>query len=172
MIPELSEFSGKNVFITGHTGFKGGWLSILLNSLGAKICGYSLPPKNERNLYSVLNIASLCEYSFIDDIRDLERLRLAISESKPEIVVHMAAQPLVRYSYNNPIETYTTNVMGTANLLEVIRFVDSIRSVVIVTSDKCYENRSLKRGYIESDPMGGFDPYSSSKGCAELVTSA
>lgn len=162
----------KKVFLTGHTGFKGSWLSLWLSSIGAKVTGYALAPNTMPNLFSVLAIDSLIEKSYIADIRDLVSLQNAISAAKPEIVIHMAAQPLVRYSYLNPVETYATNVMGTVNVLEATRNVDSIRATVVVTTDKCYENKEWIWGYRENESMGGSDPYSNSKGCAELVTSA
>lgn len=167
-----SFWRNKKVFVTGHTGFKGGWLSFWLASMGAKLTGYSLPPTTSPNLFEVAHLEGLFERSIFGDIRNLNDLSNALSEASPEIVFHMAAQPLVRYSYANPIETYETNVMGTANLLEAVRKVPSVLSVVVVTTDKCYENKEWVWPYRESDPMGGYDPYSSSKGCAELVTAA
>lgn len=167
-----SFWSGKRVFMTGHTGFKGGWLSLWLTAMGAKVTGYAMAPNTIPNFFEVTRIASSLEQSHIADIRDLERLRKAMVQARPEIVIHMAAQPLVRYSYVNPVETYATNVMGTVHVLEGIRSVDCVRAVVIVTTDKCYENKERALGYSEDEPMGGYDPYSSSKGCAELVTSA
>jgi len=165
-------WKGKKVFITGHTGFKGGWLSLWLNSMGAKITGYALAPNTTPNLFNVLAIDSLIEKSHIADIRDLTALQKAMSEAEPDVVIHMAAQPLVRYSYANPVETYAANVMGTVHVLEGTRTIDSVRATVVVTTDKCYENKEWLWGYRENEPMGGFDPYSNSKGCAELVTSA
>ena len=165
-------WKGKNVFLTGHTGFKGSWLSLWLASMGAKVTGYALTPTTSPNLFGVLKIESLIERSNIADIRDLTELKNAMTPSNPDIVIHMAAQPLVRYSYENPVETYATNVMGTVHILECARMIDSVRATVVVTTDKCYENKEWDWGYRESDPMGGHDPYSNSKGCAELVTSA
>ena len=165
-------WSGKRVFLTGHTGFKGGWLSLWLSSMGAKVTGYALAPNTSPNFFDEVQIDGVLEKSYIDDIRDLEKLQNAMADTKPEIVIHMAAQPLVRYSYANPVETYATNVMGTVNVLESIRSLNCVRVAVIVTTDKCYENRERVAGYREDEPMGGYDPYSSSKGCAELVTSA
>lgn len=165
-------WKGKRVFLTGHTGFKGGWLSLWLSSMGANIIGYALAPNTAPNLFNTLEIDSLIETSHIADIRDLVTLQKAMLEAKPDVVIHMAAQPLVRYSYVNPVETYATNVMGTVHVLESMRSIDSVRSTVIVTSDKCYENKEWVWGYRENEPMGGYDPYSNSKGCAELVTSA
>jgi CDP-glucose 4,6-dehydratase len=162
----------KKVFLTGHSGFKGGWLSLWLGSMGAKVTGYALAPNTTPNLFNVLAIDSLIEKSHIADIRDLTTLQKAISEARPDIVIHMAAQPLVRYSYANPVETYATNVMGTVHVLESTRAIDTVRATVVVTTDKCYENKEWVWGYRENEPMGGYDPYSNSKGCAELATSA
>jgi CDP-glucose 4,6-dehydratase len=163
---------GKKVFLTGHTGFKGGWLSLWLSSMGAKVTGYALAPNTESNLFTVLGINSLIHKSHIFNICDLTTLKKLMIHAEPDILIHMAAQPLVRYSYANPVETYTTNVMGTVNVLEAARAIDSIRATVIVTTDKCYENKEWAWGYRENEAMGGYDPYSNSKGCAELVTSA
>ncbi|MBU3590683.1 CDP-glucose 4,6-dehydratase [Polynucleobacter sp. 78F-HAINBA] len=162
----------KKVFLTGHTGFKGSWLSLWLTSMGAKVTGYALAPNTTPNLFDVLAIGSLIEKSYISDIRDLATLQKAMFEAKPDVVIHMAAQPLVRYSYANPVETYATNVMGTVHVLESTRAIDTVRATVVVTTDKCYENKEWIWGYRENEPMGGYDPYSNSKGCAELVTSA
>lgn len=163
---------GKKVFLTGHTGFKGSWLALWLHMLGAEVSGYSLEPNTSPNLYSTLGIAERIHSSVIGDIRDFDNLKKQIFSVKPEIVFHLAAQPLVRQSYVNPIETYSTNVMGTLYVLEAIKCIDSVRATVIVTTDKCYENREWEWGYRENEPMGGRDPYSSSKGCAELLTAA
>jgi CDP-glucose 4,6-dehydratase len=163
---------GKKVFLTGHTGFKGSWLSLWLTSMGAKVTGYALAPITKPNLFDVLAIDTLVEKSHIADIRDLAGLQKAMSEAKPNVVIHMAAQPLVRYSYTNPVETYATNVMGTVHVLEGTRTIESVRATIVVTTDKCYENKEWVWGYRENEPMGGYDPYSNSKGCAELVTSA
>jgi CDP-glucose 4,6-dehydratase len=162
----------KKVFLTGHTGFKGSWLSLWLTSMGAKVTGYALAPNTNPNLYDVLQISSLIKKSHIADIRNNVTLHKAITEAGPDIVIHMAAQPLVRYSYANPVETYETNVMGTVYLLDGLRLIDTVRATVIVTTDKCYENIERLEGYREDEPMGGHDPYSNSKGCAELVTAA
>lgn len=162
----------KKVFLTGHTGFKGGWLLYWLHLMGAKIIGYALPPNTQPAIYDVLQLEELMEHSYIGDIRDINTLSQSLIESAPDVVIHMAAQPLVRYSYSHPLETYAVNIMGTAHLLEALRLVPSVRATVIVTTDKCYENIERKAGYSEEDPMGGYDPYSSSKGCAELLTSA
>lgn len=161
----------KRVFITGHTGFKGSWASLWLQNLGADLTGFSLEPPTNPSLFEEANVASQMK-SIIGDIRNYSDLKNAINLAKPEIVIHMAAQPLVRRSYKDPIETYSTNVMGTVHLLEAIRSSDGIKAVVNVTTDKCYENREWVWGYREDEPMGGFDPYSNSKGCAELVSSA
>ena len=161
----------KRVFVTGHTGFKGSWMTLWLQSLGAIVTGYSFEPNTSPNLFKLAAVEQRAK-SIFADIRDFERLKLEICAAKPEIVIHMAAQALVRKSYDNPIMTYETNVMGTVHLLEAVRRVDSVRAVLIVTSDKCYENKEWQWGYRENDRIGGFDPYSNSKGCAELVTSA
>ena len=165
-------WKGKRVFLTGHTGFKGSWLSLWLSQMGARVTGYALSPNTQPNLFEVAKVQDDLEQSHIADIRDLESLQKAMAEAQPEVVMHMAAQPLVRYSYVNPVETYATNVMGTVHVLEAMRSLDCVRAVVIVTTDKCYENQEWAWGYRESEPMGGYDPYSNSKGCAELVTSA
>jgi CDP-glucose 4,6-dehydratase len=167
-----SNFWGnKSVFLTGHTGFKGGWMSLWLQSLGAKVTGFALSPSSKPNLFEVSQVEKGM-HSIIGDIRDLENLKKAMQEAKPDILIHMAAQPLVRYSYSNPVETYATNVMGTVHVLEAARENKNIKAILNVTSDKCYENKEIDRGYREDEPMGGFDPYSNSKGCAELVSSA
>lgn len=162
-------WQGKRVFLTGHTGFKGGWLSLWLQQLGAVVTGYALEAPTTPSLFEVAGVARGM-VSIIGDVRDGEVLKRAMAEARPEIVIHMAAQPLVRYSYVNPVETYATNVMGVVNLLEAVRATSGVRSVVNVTSDKCYENREWPWGYRENEAMGGYDPYSNSKGCAELVT--
>ena len=164
-------WSNKKVFLTGHTGFKGSWLSLWLQQLGANVIGYALQPPTTPSLFDVARVAQGMT-SIIGDIRDGVMLNNAMREAEPDIVIHMAAQPLVRRSYVDPVETYSTNVMGTVHLLEAIRQTASVRAVVNVTTDKCYENKEWVWGYRESEPMGGFDPYSSSKGCAELVTAA
>jgi CDP-glucose 4,6-dehydratase len=165
-------WKGKKVVLTGHTGFKGSWLSLWLASMGAKVTGYALAPNTTPNLFDVLAIDSLIEKSYIADIQDLAILQKAMSGAMPDVVIHMAAQPLVRYSFANPVETYATNVMGTVHVLESTRAIDSVRATVVITTDKCYENKEWVWGYRENEPMGGYDPYSNSKGCAELVTSA
>lgn len=166
-----SFWRGRRVFLTGHTGFKGSWLSLWLQSLGAELRGYSLAAPTTPALFHEARVAQGME-SLEGDIRDAAALREALASFRPEVVIHMAAQPLVRLSYAEPVDTYATNVMGTVHLLEAVRACDSVRAVVNVTTDKCYDNREWVWGYRETDPMGGFDPYSSSKGCAELVTSA
>ena len=165
-------WTGKRVFLTGHTGFKGGWLALWLSMMGSKVTGYALAPNTSPNYYQATNLEGELEKSHIADIRDLAILQKAMTEANPDVVIHMAAQPLVRYSYANPVETYATNVMGTVHVLESILIVPSVRAAVIVTTDKCYENQEWVWGYRENEPMGGFDPYSNSKGCAEMVTSA
>jgi CDP-glucose 4,6-dehydratase len=157
-----SEFwSGKRVLVTGHTGFKGSWLTLWLHALGAKVAGYSLEPPTNPSLWGLLNLSSRVPADTAD-IRDLARLQLAFRERQPEIVFHLAAQALVRSSYDDPVATYATNVLGTVHVLEAARYAKSVRAIVNVTSDKCYENREWERGYRESDAMGGSDPYSSS----------
>ncbi len=166
-----SFWKGRRVLLTGHTGFKGSWLSLWLQSMGAQLVGYSLPPPTNPSLYDVASVGKGME-SIFGDIRDLPKIQACLATHLPEIVIHMAAQPLVRFSYENPVETYSTNVMGTVNLLESVRNTPSVRAVVNITTDKCYENKEWVWGYRENDPMGGFDPYSNSKGCAELVSAA
>ena len=161
----------KKVLITGHTGFKGSWLSLWLQSLGANIVGYALDPPTQPSLFEIANVADGMT-SVFGDVRDLEHLKSVMAEHRPEIVFHLAAQPLVRYSYENPVETYSTNVMGTVHMLEAVRHSGSVRVVVSITSDKCYENKEWLWGYRENERLGGHDPYSSSKGCAELAISA
>jgi len=168
---EQAFWSGKRVFVTGHTGFKGSWLTLWLNRLGAVVGGYALPPLTTPNLFTSVGIDELCE-STICDIRDLSALHKAMMAFKPEIVIHMAAQPIVRESYMEPADTFEVNVQGTVNVLEASRRVAGVRSVIIVTTDKCYEDKGLDRGYRETDRLGGRDPYSASKACAELVTSS
>lgn len=164
-------WQGKKVFITGHTGFKGAWLSLWLYSLGAKVTGYALNPPTDPSLFELCRMDRFVD-SRIADIRNGERLIKTMLDADPEIVIHMAAQSLVRESYINPAETYAVNVMGTVNLFEAVRDCKNIRSVINVTTDKCYENREWCWGYRENEPLGGNDPYSSSKGCSELVTSS
>jgi CDP-glucose 4,6-dehydratase len=164
-------WKGKKVLITGHTGFKGSWLCMLLNLMKADVYGYALAPNTNPSLYKLTNIDQIVS-STIADIRDFDFLLKTINEIRPEIVIHMAAQPLVLESYKNPRETYEINVMGTVNLLEAVRYAESVRIVLNITTDKCYENKEWPWGYRENEPMGGFDPYSNSKGCSELVTSS
>ena len=162
---------GKRVFLTGHTGFKGGWLALWLASKGAIVRGYALDPYTQPNLLTVANIPSIVE-DLRGDIRDAATLEPALRDFAPEVVFHMAAQPLVRLSYSDPIGTYETNVIGTAKVLDAIRRTPSVRAVVSITTDKCYENKEWVWGYRETDPLGGYDPYSSSKACAEIVSAA
>jgi CDP-glucose 4,6-dehydratase len=164
-------WSGKRVFVTGHTGFKGSWLALWLASLGARVSGYALKPPSSPSLWALVEAKAGID-SKIADIRDLATLSTAIGAFQPEILFHLAAQSLVRPSYDDPVGTYATNVMGTVHVLEAVRRAQSVRAVVVVTSDKCYRNLETGQAYREDDPMGGHDPYSSSKGCAELVTAA
>jgi CDP-glucose 4,6-dehydratase len=164
-------YSGKTVLVTGHTGFKGSWLILWLQLLGARVIGYALPPHTEPSLFQLSNAQEGITH-IIGDTRDLSKVREMCQTYKPDFVFHLAAQSLVRYSYEHPVETYETNVMGTIHLFEAIRATPSVRVCVNVTSDKCYENREWEYSYRENDPMGGYDPYSSSKGCAELITAA
>ncbi|HEY1775108.1 MAG TPA: CDP-glucose 4,6-dehydratase [Solirubrobacteraceae bacterium] len=163
---------GRRVFLTGHTGFKGSWLSLWLQSLGAEVSGYSRDVPTEPSLYELARVGEGMHSETVADVRDYDDIAQAMVAARPEVVIHMAAQALVRHSFEEPRETYATNVMGTVNVLEAVRATGEVRVVVNVTSDKCYENREWEWGYREDEPMGGFDPYSSSKGCAELVTSA
>ncbi|MFA7402720.1 MAG: CDP-glucose 4,6-dehydratase [Pelobacteraceae bacterium] len=171
MMINSSFWRGKRVFLTGHTGFKGSWLCLWLNSLGAKVTGYALEPPTTPSLYELARVDDLIT-SVIADVRDLERLKAEMLAASPDMVIHMAAQPLVRDSYKIPVETYATNVMGTVHLLEAVRSCPGVKAVINVTTDKCYENREWVWGYRENEPMGGHDPYSNSKGCSELVTAA
>lgn len=167
----LHFWKNRKILITGHTGFKGVWLTLWLQELQADICGISLEPTTSPNIFSLTHAADNMQ-SHIADIRDFEKLKKIIHDFQPEIIIHMAAQPLVRYSYENPIETYSTNVMGTVNVLEAAKTCDSVKSIVNVTTDKCYENKEWLWGYRENEPMGGLDPYSNSKACSELATNA
>ncbi|NQV83534.1 MAG: CDP-glucose 4,6-dehydratase [Rhodospirillales bacterium] len=164
-------WNGRRVFLTGHTGFKGAWLVAILRHLGSVTGGYALAPDTTPNLFDAAGIAGMCNHR-IGDVRDSEALVGAIRDFKPEIIIHMAAQSLVRRSYRDPLETVQVNILGTANLLEACRAADSIRAVVNVTTDKCYENRNQAEGYRETDPLGGKDPYSASKACSEIITGA
>jgi CDP-glucose 4,6-dehydratase len=166
-----SFWRGQKVFLTGHTGFKGAWTALVLRFLGAEVTGFALPPENERGIFAVAGIAQDVSH-LIGDLRDISATRSAINRTRAEIVIHMGAQSLVQRSYSQPIETYATNVMGTAHVLEAVRQSSSVQAVVVVTSDKCYENTESRQGYEEDDALGGYDPYSNSKSCAELVTDA
>ena len=169
VVIDLGFWKGRRIFLTGHTGFKGAWMALLLRSLGAEIFGFALPPENRKDgLFTVARIEhdlAHCE----GDLRDLDAVEAAVSEGQPEIIIHMAAQALVRRSYADPVTTYASNVLGTVHLLESVRRTPCVKAVIIVTSDKCYDDRNSIWGYREIDPLGGHDPYSSSKGCAELV---
>lgn len=167
----MSFWKDKKVFLTGHTGFKGSWMSLWLLKSGAKLTGYSLGLPTTPSLFQDLKIEKDMN-SIFADVRNFDAVKKSMDEAKPDIVIHMAAQPLVRYSYSHPIETYATNVMGTVHVLEAARSSKTVRAVLNVTSDKCYENQEREAGYKENEPMGGYDPYSNSKGCSELVTSA
>ena len=169
--PNREFWSGKKVFITGHTGFKGSWMCILLHELGAEITGYALEPDTEPSLYKLCDIDSLV-HSVIGDIRDLERLKNSLNESQASIVIHIAAQPLVRRSFKEPVYTFDTNIIGTVYILEAIRDSGTVKSTVIVTTDKCYENLEKEEPYDENDRLGGYDPYSASKAAAELITAS
>ena len=166
-----SSWNGRKVLITGHTGFKGGWLAMWLRMLGAEVTGLALPAPTEPSLFDQAGIGEMVTH-VEGDIRDLDIVQRLVREARPEVIFHLAAQPLVRYSYENPVETYATNVMGTVHVLEAARHSDSVRAVICVTTDKCYENREWVWPYRETDPMGGHDPYSSSKGAAEIAIAA
>ncbi len=171
MVTAAASWSGRRVFLTGHTGFKGAWLALWLQGLGAKVLGYSLALPTQPNIFEIAGVGNGMR-TILGDIRDMKRLMAAMTEFEPEVVFHLAAQSLVRTSYDDPVDTYSTNVMGTVHVLEAMRSANSVKAALIVTSDKCYENNEWAWGYRESDAMGGYDPYSSSKGCAELVTAA
>jgi CDP-glucose 4,6-dehydratase len=170
MNPDASFWKSKTVLVTGHTGFKGGWLAFFLSSLGAKVYGYALAANTSPNFFELTQLKDRLAASHIADIRDFQSLSAVLSSTNPEIVFHLAAQPLVRRSYLDPIETYHTNVMGTVNLLQGVRACSRLKAVVVVTTDKCYENQAWPWGYRETDQLGGHDPYSNSKACQELVT--
>lgn len=173
MIDIFNEFyRGKRVLVTGHTGFKGSWLSIWLHELGAEVIGVANNPFSERDNFVLSNIGTKIKADIRADIRDGKRMKEIFAEYQPEVVFHLAAQPLVRLSYDIPVETYETNVMGTINIMEAIRFTDSVKVGVMITTDKCYENKEQIWGYRENEPMGGYDPYSSSKGAAEIAISS
>jgi CDP-glucose 4,6-dehydratase len=171
LMPDPSFWAGKRVFLTGHTGFKGSWLALWLQAMGAEVKGFALAPATTPALFEVARVAEGM-VSEIGDIRDLAAVRASMAAFDPQIVIHMAAQPLVRESYRDPVGTYATNVMGTVHVLEAARELSGVRAIVSVTTDKCYENREWVWGYREDEPMGGRDPYSNSKGCAELVSAA
>ena len=164
-------WKGKKIFITGHTGFKGSWLCNWLKLLGSEITGYSLAPPTNPNLFELTHADQGINH-IISDIRDFDRLQQELEESKPEIIIHLAAQALVRHSYENPMETWSTNLMGTANLLEVARQCDSVKTILVITTDKCYLNKESIWGYRETDALGGHDPYSASKACAEFISAS
>lgn len=167
----LEFYKNKKVFVTGHTGFKGSWLTLWLNALGAEVMGYSLLPDAEPSLFNVINIESKCK-SVFGNILDKEKLEKTMADFNPDIVFHLAAQPLVRKSYSEPLLTYETNVIGTFNVLETARKCSSVKAFVNVTTDKCYENREIEHAYCEHEPMGGHDMYSSSKACVEIMSSS
>ncbi len=171
MVVNQSFWNGKRIFLTGHTGFKGGWLSIWLQSLGAIVTGFSLEPPTDPNLFTEADVSRNMD-SIIGDVRNYDALKTAMGRAQPQIVIHMAAQPLVRVSYARPIETFTTNLLGTIHLMESVRAISSIEAVLIVTSDKCYKDIGSLHANSEDDPLGGADPYSSSKSCAELAVAA
>jgi len=170
-VPDETFWNGRRVFVTGHTGFKGAWLVAMLDHLGANVSGYALAPDTDPSLFDLAGIAEICDHH-IGDIRDGEKLSKAVEDFRPDIVLHLAAQSLVRRSYRDPIETFGVNVLGTANLLEACRRVPMIKAVINVTTDKCYENKNQTEGYRETDRLGGNEPYSASKACSELLTYA
>jgi len=173
MVLKKNDFwQGKKVFLTGHTGFKGSWLTLWLTHMGAEVYGYAFAPKVMPNLFTLLKLDNLVGKSVVGEVNDDVFLKKQMQEADPDIVIHMAAQALVRDSYAAPLQTYATNVMGTANVLEAVRHCKSVRAVIVVTTDKCYENKEWYWGYREQDTLGGYDPYSSSKACAEIVTAA
>lgn len=165
-------YKNKKVFLTGHTGFKGSWLALWLTRLGAEVCGYSLAPNTNPSMFEELDIKNKIKKSVIGDILDSEQLEKIMQDFKPDIVFHLAAQPLVRLSYDEPVLTYQTNVIGTLNVLDNANCCPSVKAFVNITTDKCYENKEVNRGYRENDPMGGYDMYSSSKGCVEIMSSS
>ncbi|EAJ8140405.1 CDP-glucose 4,6-dehydratase [Campylobacter coli] len=165
-------YKNKKVFISGHTGFKGSWLSLWLNYIGAKVYGYSLQPNTTPNHFEIINLQDKLAQNYFADINDLKKLEEAMIESDPEIIFHLAAQPLVRYSYKNPLETFQTNAMGTFNILSCARKLKNLKAIVIITTDKVYENKEWLWGYREDESLGGYDPYSASKACAEIITNS
>jgi len=165
-------WAGRRVFLTGHTGFKGSWLALWLKHLGAEVHGYALTPPTTPSLFEAAQVAGDLAGNTLADIRDPKALRDAVQAADPQLVIHMAAQPLVRYSYQEPVETYEVNVLGTVQVLEAVRTCPAVRAALVITSDKCYDNRELSWGYRETDALGGADPYSNSKACTELVTAA
>ncbi|TEY07365.1 CDP-glucose 4,6-dehydratase [Campylobacter sp. US25a] len=165
-------YKNKKVFITGHTGFKGSWLSLWLSRIGAKIYGYSLKPNTILNHFDILSLNNLFAKSYFADINDYNTLEKSLIESNPDIIFHLAAQPLVRYSYNNPLETFQTNAIGTLNILSCARKLKNLKAIVVITTDKVYENKEWLWGYRENEPLGGYDPYSASKACAEIITNS
>ena len=165
----LSEYKGKKVLVTGHTGFKGSWMCQALINVGAEVAGYALEPPTKPSLFEILNLSQNI-HSLYGDVRDYDKLFQVVKDFQPEFVIHMAAQPIVRESYKNPAYTYETNVMGTVNILETVRNTDSVRSFVNVTTDKVYLNKEWEWGYRENEELNGYDPYSNSKSCSELVT--
>ena len=164
-------WQGRRVLVTGHTGFKGSWLSLWLNSMGAKVGGLALPPPSDPSLFDLARLSEVVDHA-VGDVRDFEVVKARVAGFRPDVIIHLAAQPLVRFSYHEPALTYATNVMGTLHVLEAARQLDCVRAIVNVTTDKCYENQEWEWGYREVEPMGGDDPYSSSKACSELVSSA
>jgi CDP-glucose 4,6-dehydratase len=171
-LPSPSFWAGKRVLVTGHTGFKGGWLAFWLHSLGAKVAGYSRPPNTTPSFFETCGLESMLGWHTLGDVCDGQALKSFVKHVQPHIIFHLAAQPLVRLSYQDPVDTYQTNVLGTVQLLEAVKHTQSVEAVVVVTSDKCYENKEWLWGYRENDPLGGHDPYSSSKGCQELVAAS
>src|SRR5579859_6701392 len=169
--PAPAFWKNKRVFLTGHTGFKGSWLALWLQHLGAEVTGYALDPPTNPSLFAKGDVAA-CMRSVIGDLRDPARLTASLQSAEPEILFHLAAQPLVRHSYVDPVGTYETNVLGTLHVLEAVRKTPTVRAVVVITTDKCYENKEWIWPYRETDPLGGYDPYSSSKACAEIVISS
>lgn len=171
MNPDGKFWAGKSVLVTGHTGFKGAWLAHWLNALGARVSGFALTPDTEPNLFTQSGVATVTDHA-VGDMRDLEAVARALHRCEPEIIFHLAAQSLVKRSYAKPVDTFATNVMGTVNLLQAVRTTPSVKAIVVITTDKCYENREWIWAYRENDPLGGRDPYSASKACAELATNA